>query len=186
MTENEEIARAKSGLDAKYFNINKSTELETMEAVHKYNNKVDEQVKKFDDHAKQLEEYAKKFNESFGDLEIKAIERNIIVQPFAVNPFQRIKRDENSGLIIDTGGYAPQYKSNETGEWEEEEQFIHVGTVFDAGPDCKYIKDGDVVMWTKVSEVPIPFYKQNLCLIPEQRVMCVINSGLTERFENGR
>ena len=37
------------------------------------------------------------------------------------NPFQRIKRDEDSGLIIDLGGMKPQYKSNETGEWEEEE-----------------------------------------------------------------
>lgn len=189
-TENEKLARAKSGLEnATYFKVNDkaSTELEKMEAVNKYNQKVDEYVEKLDKHASKLQEYAKEFNETVADLEIKAIDRNIIVQPFSQNPFQRIKRDEQSGLIIDMGGYAPQYKSNETGQWEEEEQFIHVGTVFDAGPECKWVKDGDVVMWTKPSEVPIPFYRQNIYLIPEQRVMCVINSGLTKRFkkENG-
>mgnify|MGYP006988889801 FL=1 len=90
------------------------------------------------------------------------------------------------GLIIDLGGMKPQYKSNETGEWEEEESFIHVGAVFDAGPECKWIKDGDIVMWTKPSEMPIPFYRQNIYMIPEQRVLCVVNSGLTDRFKNGR
>lgn len=184
-TENEKLARAKSGLEnATYFRINdkESTELEKMEAINKHNNTVDEYVEKLDNHAKQLEEYAKQFNETVSDLEIKAVGANMIVQPFAENPFQRIKRDKDSGLIIDLGGQKPQYKSNETGEWEEEEQFIHVGTVFDAGPDCKYVKDGDVVMWTKPSEMPIPFFRQNIFMIPEQRVLCVINSGLTERF----
>lgn len=187
LTENEKIARAKSGLEnATYFKVNDnaSTELEKMEAVGKYNQKVDEYVEKFDKHAAQLEEYAKQFNETVGDLEIKAIGKNIIVQPFSQNPFQKIKKDKESGLIIDLGGMAPQYKSNETGEWEEEEQFIHVGTVFDAGPDCDWVRDGDIVMWTKPSETPIPFYRQNIYMIPEQRVMCVINSGLTDRFKN--
>ena len=186
-TENEKLARAKSGLEnAQYFKVNDkaSTELEKMEAINKHNATVDEYVEKLDNHAKQLEEYAKQFNETVGDLEIKAIGCNMIVQPFKENPFQRIKRDEDSGLIIDLGGMKPQYKSNETGEWEEEESFIRVGTVFDAGPDCKYIKDGDVVMWTKPSEMPIPFFRQNIYMIPEQRVLCVINSGLTERFNN--
>lgn len=189
-TENEKIARANSGLEnATYFRVNEkeSTDLEKMEAVGKYNQKVDEYVEKLDNHAKQLEEYAKQFNETVADLEIKAIGCNMLVQPFSQNPFQHIKKDPTSGLIVDIGGLSPQYKSNETGEWEEEEQFIHVGTVIDAGPDCKYVADGDVVMWTKPSEMPIPFYRQHLFMIPEQRVLCVVNSGLTERFKkNGK
>ena len=48
-TENEKLARAKSGLEnATYFKVNDkaSTDLEKMEAVHKYNQKVDEYVEK--------------------------------------------------------------------------------------------------------------------------------------------
>jgi len=185
MNSNEKLARAKSGLEnVEYFKVNNSTELEKMEAVSKYNQQVDEYVEKLDKHAKQLDEYAKEFNEQVADLEIKAIGMNMIVQPFAQNPFQRIKTDPTSGLIIDTGGLKPVYKSNETGQYEEEESFIHVGTVIDAGPDCKYIQEGDVVMWTKPSEMPIPFFKQNIFMIPEQRVLCVVSTGLTERFDN--
>ena len=37
-------------------------------------------------------------------------------------------------------------------------------------------------MWTKVSEIPVPFFKQGLVLIPEKRIMVIINEGLKERF----
>ena len=97
-TENEKLARAKSGLEnATYFRISdkESTELEKIEAINKHNNTIDEYVEKLDNHAKQLEEYAKQFNETVGDLEIKAVGANMIVQPFAENPFQRIKRDKD-------------------------------------------------------------------------------------------
>ena len=182
---NEKLARVASGLEsnASHFNVDVtgSDDLYKTEAVNAHNQKVDEYVDKLNSHTQQLEEYAKQFNNTVNDLEIKAISNNIIVYPFEKNPFQHIQTNEQ-GLIIDLGGMAPEYKSNETGEYEEEEQFIHVGTVMDAGPDCKYIKDGDIIMWTKPSEMPIPFYRQNLVSVNEIRVLCVINSNLTERF----
>ena len=82
MTTNEKLARAKSSIEnSTFFKVSDSTELEKLEAVSKYNQQVDEYVEKLDNHAKALEEYAKQFNETVGDLEIKAIDRNIIVQP---------------------------------------------------------------------------------------------------------
>jgi hypothetical protein len=78
----------------------------------------------------------------------------------------------------------PTYKSRETGEWEEEEQFIHVGTVIDNGPACKWVREGDIVMWRKVSETPVPFYKQGLVLVNEQSIMVDVNQGLTARFND--
>jgi hypothetical protein len=39
-------------------------------------------------------------------------------------------------------------------------------------------------MWRKVSETPVPFYKQGLLLVNENSIMCVVNQGLTERFKN--
>jgi len=115
-------------------------------------------------------------------MEIKAINNNMLVKPFNENPFQRITVSD-SGIITDLGGQAPIYKSNETGEYEEEESYMHVGEVVDAGPECKWIKDGDVVYFTKASEVPVPFFKQGLVMINETRVTAVINEGLTARFK---
>lgn len=182
---NEKIARTVTDPEAntKHFVINgqSADELWESEAREKYNQRVDDYVSKLDKHQEYLEQKAKQFNDVIEDLEIKAIGNNMIVMPYTENPFQHIKRSE-SGLIIDLGGLKPEYKSNETGDIEEEEQFIHVGEVFDVGPDCKYIQEGDVVMWTKPSEMPIPFYAQNMVMINEGRVLCVINSNLTDRF----
>ena len=78
----------------------------------------------------------------------------------------------------------PTYKSNEDGQYHEEESFIRVGLVIDAGPTTKYLKEGDVVMWRRPSEVPVPFFKQNLVLVNEHSIMTAVNQGLNDRFKN--
>ena len=183
--QNQKVARSIISEDGSQFiiNSNATEDLLEEEIKNEYNEKVDEYTDKLDAHANSLEEYAKQFNESIGDMEIKVINNNLLVMPYSQNPFQHIKTTE-SGILLNTGGLAPEYKSNESGEIEEEEQFIKVGPVIDAGPDCKWIKEGDVVMWTITGQTPIPFYNQNLWMIPEGKVLCVINSGLSERFKN--
>ena len=181
----EKVARAVTGLEtnAKHFVVNDESadQILKREAQMKFNSQVDDYIKKFDDHANQLDEYVKGFKDSLPDMEIKAIGNNMLVRPFSENPFQRITVSK-SGIITDLGGQAPIYKSNETGEYEEEESMIHVGEIVDAGPDCKWVRDGDVIYFTKVSEVPVPFFKQGLVMVNETRVMAVINKGLTARF----
>ena len=110
----------------------------------------------------------------------------ILVKQFEENPFQRIVRDSKSGLIIDTGGFAPEYKNTDNGQIEEEESFILVGVVQEVGPECKWCKSGDAVFYTKPSAVPVPFYKQNLIQVNETRVLAVVNENLTERFNKNK
>ena len=179
-TEKEKIARTIS--DGQIFYANKNTVDKAVEdaAKSKFNDQVEQYVQRMDEHAELLNEYKDKLCDDLNNLEIKAIKDGLLIKPFAENPFQTIKRE--GAIITDLGGMKPTYKSNETGEWEEEEQFIHVGTVLDAGPTCKWIEDGDIVMWRKVSETPVPFYKQGLVLVNENSIMCVVNQGLTARF----
>lgn len=187
LTENEKLARVNSGLESEakhfYMNNQRADEILEREARTKFNEKVDEYIEKFDKHSEALQEYAKEIADNAANLEIMPIGNNILIKPFAENPFQKIQVSD-SGLIVDLGGQAPTYKSNETGEYEEEEQFIHVGTVLEAGTDCKFIQEGDTVMWTKTSEIPVPFFKQGLVLVNENRIIVVINEGLKARFEN--
>lgn len=179
-TEKEKIARTIS--DGQIFYANKNTVDKVVKdaAKSKFNDQVEQYVQRMDEHAELLNEYKDKLCEDLNNLEIKAIKDGLLIKPFAENPFQTIKRE--GAIITDLGGMKPTYKSNETGEWEEEEQFIHVGTVLDAGPTCKWIEDGDIVMWRKVSETPVPFYKQGLVLVNENSIMCVVNQNLTARF----
>ena len=186
-TEKEKIARAVSDGQLFYANKNSVDNMVEEQAKSKFNDQVEEYVKKLDDHAELLKQYQESLCEDLNKLEIKAIGTGLLIKPFEENPFQAIKRE--GAIITDLGGMKPTYKSRETGEWEEEEQFIHVGTVIDNGPACKWVREGDIVMWRKPSETPVPFYKQGLVLVNEQSIMVTVNEGLSARFnelkENG-
>jgi hypothetical protein len=186
-TENEKLARQISDGKLFYRDRDSVDEMVKDQAKSKFNDQVEEYVKKLDDHAELLKQYQESLCEDLNKLEIKAIGAGLLIKPFEENPFQTIRRE--GAIITDLGGMKPTYKSRETGEWEEEEQFIHVGTVIDNGPACKWVREGDIVMWRKVSETPVPFYKQGLVLVNEQSIMVTVNEGLTARFnalkENG-
>ena len=64
--------------------------------------------------------------------------------------------------------------------WKE--NIIKVGVIQEIGPEIKWCRQGDAIFYTKMSAVPVPFYKQNLQLVNETRVLAVVNEGLEERF----
>ena len=148
----------------------------------RFNEEVDSFAEKFEKHSTNLEEFADKVNANVENIEIMPIGNYLLVKQFEENPFQRIVRDSKSGLILDMGGMKPQYKNTDNGQIEEEEQFIKVGVIQEAGPECKWCVPGDTIFYTKPSAVPVPFYKQNLQLVCENRVLAVVNENLTERF----
>ena len=152
--------------------------------VKNFNEQVDKYVEKLNEHAANLDDYAKKVAKNVETIEIMPIGNYVLVKEFAENPFQRIVRDSKSGLILDLGGQKPQYKNTDNGQIEEEENIIRQAVIQEVGPECKWCKPNDVIMYTKMSAVPVPFYKQGLVLVNETRVLVVINEGLTERFEN--
>ena len=186
LTENEKIAQSIVGLESEGIKMNMADtqsieEMIEREKAAKFNDQVEEYIEKFDKHANILKEYAESFNENMNSIEIKPMFARILVKPFNQNPFQKIKRSD-SGLIIDMGGMAPTYKNSDTGEWEEEKQFIVTGTVVDCGPDVKYLNQGDVVFYRVDTSVPVPFFKQGLVSLAENQIIAVVNEGLTDRF----
>lgn len=185
-TENDRIARNVAGLEsnASYFNMGDDQSLETLfnrQKAETFNNQVEEYVEKFDRHSDLLKQYTESVKSNMNTVEIKPMFSRVLVKPFEQNPFQQIKISD-SGLITDLGGMTPTYKSNDTGEWEEERQFIVTGTVIDAGPECKYLAEGDVIFYRVDTAVPVPFFKQGLVSLAENQVISVVNEGLTERF----
>ena len=152
--------------------------------VKNFNNQVDQYVERFEKHSTNLQEFAEKVNKNVNTIEIMPIANYLLVKQFEENPFQRIVRDSKSGLILDLGGMKPEYKNTDNGEIEEEEQFIKVGVIQEVGPECKWCIPGDTVFYTKPSAVPVPFYKQQLILVNENRILAVVNEGLSKRFKN--
>lgn len=186
LTENEKIARNVTGLesDALHFRMGDEPTVEEIinkQKAEKFNTQVEDYIEKFDRHSELLKQYTESVKANMNSVEIKPMFSRVLVKPFEHNPFQQIKVT-NTGLITDLGGMTPTYKSTDTGEWEEERQFIVTGTVIDVGPECKYLAEGDVIFYRVDTAVPVPFFKQGLVSISENQVISVVNEGLTERF----
>jgi len=184
LNSNEKLALATTGIEGtgKHFIINGETADKTLqrEKAMTFNTKVDEFNDKFERHNKALENFAKDLSEDINGLEIMPMFGYALIKPFDQNPFQKVKVT-SSGIITDLGGYTPTYKSHETGEIEEEQQYIKVGTVIEVGHKCEFLKPGDVVFYTIASECMVPFYKLGFVVVNENRILAVVNEKLSDR-----
>ena len=186
-TENEKIARELLGTDSNFTSVNmKENSIDSLikkEKARKFNSEVEKYNEKLEQNNKDFEESQDKVEYDISKAEIKPMFSRILVQPFKVNPFQKIKVE--NGLIIDTGGYTPHTQLNEqTGRYEEQKQFIVTGCVVEVGPEVKYLKEGDVIFYRVDTAVPVPFFKQGFVSLAESQIIAVVNEGLQDRFNN--
>ena len=150
--------------------------------IDKANDMIEAYQEKLQAHEENINKALDKLGNNLEEIEIMPLGTYILVKQFENNPFQKIVRDSKTGLILDTGGMAPQYKNTDNGQIEEESPFIYVGVVQEVGPECRYLKAGDAVFYPKNACIPVPFFKQGLVQINETRVLAVVNEGLTDRF----
>ena len=186
-TENEKIARELLGTDSNFTSVNmKENSLDSLikkEKASKFNSEVEKYNEKLEQNNKDFKESQDKVEYDISKAEIKPMFSRILVQPFKVNPVQKIKVE--NGLIIDTGGYTPHTQLNEqTGRYEEQKQFIVTGCVVEVGPEVKYLKEGDVIFYRIDTAVPVPFFKQGFVSLAESQIIAVVNEGLQDRFNN--
>lgn len=186
-TENEKIARELLGTDSNFTSVNmKENSLDSLikkEKARKFNSEVEKYNEKLEQNNKDFEESQDKIEYDISKAEIKPMFSRILIQPFKVNPFQKMKIE--NGLIIDTGGYTPHTQLNEqTGRYEEQKQFIVTGCVIEVGPEVKYLKEGDVIFYRVDTAVPVPFFKQGFISLAENQIIAVVNEGLQDRFNN--
>ena len=186
-TENEKIARELLGTDSNFTSVNmKENSLDSLinkEKASKFNSEVEKYNEKLEQNNKDFKESQDKVEYDISKAEIKPMFSRILVQPFKVNPFQKIKVE--NGLIIDTGGYTPHTQLNEqNGRYEEQKQFIVTGCVVEVGPEVKYLKEGDVIFYRIDTAVPVPFFKQGFVSLAESQIIAVVNEGLQDRFNN--
>lgn len=165
------IAAIYSGLEsgAKTFVANKTNaeEIEQLELSNKHQDNLNKFADRIDSYLDSIED------KDYSNMDINPTFDRVIVKPFENNPFQRVTKV--NGLYVDMGGKAPEYQSKEDGRIHEEEAYIKVGTVVKAGDLCKYLKEGDIVMWRKPSATIIPFYRTGFVLLDERNIMTVIN-----------
>ena len=105
-----------------------------------------------------------------GECEVLPCNAALLVKPYDVNPYRKIDTTA-SGLIVGVES-DKTYKSNETGEIEQNDQIVRCGKVIAVGPKCECAEPGDDVYFTTYNMVPIPFRKQGLVVVSETLIMC--------------
>lgn len=185
-TEKEKLAQTLLGdSDFKSFNMKEKSidSLIQKEKANKFNSEVEKFNEQLDKNNSDFKESQDKVQYDINRAEIKPMFNRVLIQPFKVNPFQKMKVE--NGLIIDTGGYTPHTQFNEqSGKYEEQDQFIRTGCVIEVGPEVKYLKEGDVIYYRKDTAVPVPFFKQGFVSLGESQIIAVVNEGLQARFNN--
>jgi co-chaperonin GroES (HSP10) len=107
-----------------------------------------------------------------GEAEIIPTNANVLIQPYETNPYRNIETTA-SGIVVGVES-SKTYKSNETGEIEQNNQIIKVGKVLKTGPACKNVEIGDDVFYTTFSETKIPFRKKGFVVVGENLIICRI------------
>lgn len=106
------------------------------------------------------------------EVEIIPTNANVLIQPYLQNPYRYIETTA-SGLIVGIES-SKTYKSNETGEIEQNNEVIKCGKVLAVGPACKNVEVGDDVFYTTYSQAIIPFRKKGYVVVGEGLLICRI------------
>lgn len=106
------------------------------------------------------------------EVELVALNTGVILEPYKENPYRKIETTD-SGLIVGIES-TKRYKSNETGEYEDNQQLICCGKVISKGPDCRNVNVGDDVYFPVHISNPLPFRKKGYRIISEQNIFCII------------
>lgn len=154
-------------------------EIAKNEAKIKFNDQIAEAKAEWDAKISEQEEHAKVMEEKMKDLQIVPINSYVLVQPYAKNPFQKMKVTD-SGLIIPE--YTGVFKNPDSGEEDQEENLSVQALVIETSPLCKFVKEGDIVYYRRACGVPIPFFGQGFEVVAEQQIQVVVNSGLKDRY----
>lgn len=108
------------------------------------------------------------------DVELIPCNTGVIFKFYEDNPYKAIERTE-SGLIFGVQS-TQKYKSNETGEIEENDEYVACAKVIAVGPECKNVEVGEDIFLIKHIAKPLPFRKKGYWEISEQNILCRIKN----------
>ena len=104
------------------------------------------------------------------DVDLIPCKRNVLVEFYTENPYRKIETTE-TGLILGIET-TKRYKSNESGEMEDSEEYVDIAKVLAVGPNCKNCQVGEDICVVRHVALPVPFRKKNWFMVDEANVMC--------------
>ena len=104
------------------------------------------------------------------DVNIIPCNTGVLIKFYDENPYRKIEKTE-SGLIIGIQS-SQKYSSNDSGEIEENEEYVACAKVIAVGPKCQNVKPGEDIYLIKHIAQPVPFRKAGYFNISEQNILC--------------
>lgn len=105
------------------------------------------------------------------DVKIVPTNINVILEFYEDNPYRSIVEDTTSGLILGIES-TKRYKSQDTGEIEDTQEYIACAKVIAVGDACRYTTVGDDVFVVKYLANPIPFRNKGYYVVAENNIIC--------------
>lgn len=130
---------------------------------------------------KNEEEVAQEVIRNAENLQIIPINQYVLVKPYETSPYAKISVSD-SGLAMNTNEH--KIFNSDTGEEEKADMWERVGTVIEASPMCKFVKEGDDIFYRKGQAVPVSFFNLGFEVVSENQILVVINENLKQRFNN--
>ena len=143
--------------------------------------KFNETQKSLSEKLEQTLEAGEKISKVMNGLEIHPSNTLLLVKPYNKNPYEKMEIRESG--IYTGASESNKYFNTDSGEEEELKAGIIVARVLEVGPECKYVEEGDDIFYTFASQTTVPFFGQGFYVVPEQRVLVIINEGLQNRMK---
>lgn len=106
------------------------------------------------------------------EVDIVPCNTNVVLKFYENNPYRSISVSDN-GVILGVES-TKRYRSNDTGEIEDSEEYIACAKVIAVGPACKNVSVGEDVYAVKHIATPLPFKKMGYRVINEANIICRI------------
>lgn len=107
-----------------------------------------------------------------GEFNLIPCNTGVLIKFYDENPYREIQRTE-SGLIFGIQS-SQKVVSEDSGEVEENDEYVACAKVIAVGPKCQNVNPGEDVYVIKHIAHPIPFRKAGFYEISEQNISCRI------------
>ena len=107
-----------------------------------------------------------------GEYDIIPCNTGVLIKYYDENPYRTLEKTE-SGFIFGIQS-SQKVVSDESGEVEENDEYVACAKVLAVGPKCQNVQPGEDVYVVKHIAQPVPFRKEGLYNISEQNILCRI------------
>lgn len=112
------------------------------------------------------------------DIDIIPCNTGVLLKFYDDNPY-RVLETTKSGLYVGMQS-TQRYRSNETGEMEENDEIVACAKVIAVGPKCQNVEIGEDVFVVKHIAIPVPIRKLGYYTVSESNIMCRIKQKVVK------